>query len=100
MDTYKLQLIALGGYQATMCKGTNEVILPAGCVAIIPNPGCIFTSIKRSDTGSENHADATHMNLLLLDLGTDRKPVPLLVKEPNTWYSLTMSAGDCYAICI
>lgn len=100
MDTYKLLLVSNGGYQPKLCTGTNEVTLPDGCVAIRPNKGCIFTSIKRSDTGSDNHADATHMNLLTVDLGTGENEIKLIAKDGTTWSKLTMSAGTCYAICI
>lgn len=105
MNTQELLLISLGGYQTKLCTGTNEITLAsvnmAGrCVALLPNPGCIFTSIKRDDDETINYADATHGNYLTVDLGTDRKPIPIIVKDPNSWSKITMSAGDCYAIYI
>lgn len=100
-ETQRLFQAMMGGYESPIISTTgSEVTLPGGCIALLPHSGCIFTSIKSSED-AHNHADATHMNLLTRDLGSDTyKSYPLMVKSPYFWTHATISAGTFTAICI
>jgi hypothetical protein len=101
-DFYRLMVARMGGYESPIITTTDSnVTLPAGCIALLPNSGCIFTSIT-TDEDAHNHADATHMNLLLKDVGdtSTYAAAPILCKSPYFFTHAQISAGSFKAILI
>ena len=102
MELLRAQILAIGGFESPLIDtigGAGE--LPAGCIGLLPNPGCIFTVITSSED-SHNHADANHMNLLTRNLGDQDTyaPCPIMVKPPYFFTNAVISAGSFRAILI
>lgn len=101
-DFYRLMVARMGGYESPIIATTGSMVtLPAGCIALLPNPGCIFETITTSED-DHNHADATHMNLLLKDIGDASAYAarPILIKHPHFALTAQISAGSFTAILI
>lgn len=99
-DFYRLMVARMGGYESPIITTTgSNVTLPSGCIALLPNPGCIFESIT-TDQNADNHADATHMNLLTKDIGDTSLYAarPILIKHPYHATHAQISAGSFVAI--
>jgi hypothetical protein len=103
-DEFRLRVAEMGGYESPIITTTGSAVNLAALgnvIALLPNPGCIFTSIKTGED-AHNHADATHMNLLLKNLGDDSTyaKCPIMVKSPHFFTEATISAGSYRAILI
>jgi hypothetical protein len=103
-DEYRLKVAEMGGYESPIITTTGSAVdltLLGNVIALLPNPGCIFTSIKTNED-AHNHADDTHMKLLLKDLGDDSTyaKCPIMVKSPYFFTEATTSAGSYRAILV